>query len=307
MILSITLNPSVDISYRLLDFQLNQVNRCNDTIKTAGGKGLNVARVLKSLGIPVIATGFTGGANGKFILEKLDGDKIEQDFVLIKGNTRNCIAMIHDSNQTEILESGPFISKEEQQSFLRKLEALLPKVRIVTASGSLPPGVDYEFYKQIIDIANKYQKPVLLDTSGEALKKSLESRPLFIKPNLSEFEKLVGRSLQNEESIVNALRRTKFPVPYIMVTLGAKGSIIKHENKLFRIMIPHIDAINPVGSGDATVAGFAAGLYMKLPISDLIIYSTIAGMLNALEEETGKINVSQINKYKNRIQVTELF
>jgi tagatose 6-phosphate kinase len=305
MILTVTLNPSVDISYQLPCFQLNTSNRSFITNKTAGGKGLNVTRVLKCLNVPVKATGFLGGTNGLFIQKELDGLDIQHYFVPITSNTRNCIAILHDSNQTEILEEGPVLSQSEYELFLRKMEKLLPEVGMVVASGSIPKGLDPSFYQDLIKIANRYQKPFLLDTSGEPLKLAMEAKPTFIKPNRSEFEVLIGHKLETDEDVRNALIKAPFQVPYILVSLGEKGALIKHNEKIYMVTIPKVNALNPVGSGDATVAGFASGLFRGYETRKLFSYSVVMGLLNAIEIKTGYVNPTLISNYMRNIQIKQ--
>lgn len=146
MILTVTLNPSVDISYKLADLKLDDINRVTDVSKTAGGKGLNVSRVLKQLGGQVGATGFLGGSLGTFIRKELQKSNVVDYFIDIEGATRNCIAVIHDGNQqTEILEDGPSITESEAAKFLKQFKTVLEKVELITISGSLPQGVEKNF------------------------------------------------------------------------------------------------------------------------------------------------------------------
>lgn len=129
MILTLTLNPSVDIAYPLTSLKLDDVNRVEEVSKTAGGKGLNVTRVLAQVGEPVIASGFIGGELGQFIAKKLDQADIKHAFYNIKGETRNCIAILHEGQQTEILEQGPEIDNEEATGFIKHFEQLLEKLK----------------------------------------------------------------------------------------------------------------------------------------------------------------------------------
>ena len=165
MILTLTLNPSVDISYPLDELHIDTVNRVQNVSKTAGGKGLNVTRVLSQLNEQVVATGFLGGKIGDFIAEKLNHNQVKHSFFKIKGETRNCIAILHNGNQTEILEQGPTITVDESTGFLKHLKDLIPKAKSVVISGSLPKGVDSNYYSKIIDICNENDKPVVLDLS----------------------------------------------------------------------------------------------------------------------------------------------
>ena len=170
MILTLTMNPAVDIGYTVDTLKIDTVNRTKKVSKTPGGKGLNVSRVLKQLGSPVLATGLLGGHIGAFIKEKLDEVGLQNDFYPIQSETRNCIAILHEGSQTEILEAGPTITPEEQAGFLAHFENLLKEVDLITISGSLPSGMDDDLYATIIDKAAKADVPVLLDTSGKTLK-----------------------------------------------------------------------------------------------------------------------------------------
>ena len=140
MILTVTLNPSVDISYPLETLKIDTVNRVKDVSKTAGGKGLNVTRVLYESGDKVTATGFLGGKIGEFIESELEQSPVSPAFYKISGNTTNCIAILHEGNQTELLEQGPTISHEEAEGFLDHYSNLIKQSEVVTISGSLPSG-----------------------------------------------------------------------------------------------------------------------------------------------------------------------
>ncbi|ASK62233.1 tagatose-6-phosphate kinase [Virgibacillus phasianinus] len=292
MILTVTLNPAVDISYKLEKFNLDTVNRVQDISKTAGGKGLNVTRVLEQLGEEVAATGFLGGGLGDFIRTDLSG--IQDYFVTIEGETRNCIAVIHEGKQTEILESGPVISGSEGELFLASFSEYVQKVDIITISGSLPRGLPDDFYEKVIRAAG--DTPVLLDTKGELLKKTLKSKPYVIKPNVDELGDLLGRAITDEQDIVAALGSEIFAdIPWVVVTNGADGAVVKHNDAVYQATIPQVKAVNPVGSGDAVLAGFAAGLSRGLADEDLIKFGLAMGVLNALEEQTGHITPEKID------------
>ncbi|HBG3177170.1 TPA: tagatose-6-phosphate kinase, partial [Staphylococcus aureus] len=175
MILTLTLNPSVDISYPLTALKLDDVNRVQEVSKTAGGKGLNVTRVLAQVGEPVLASGFIGGELGQFIAKKLDHADIKHAFYNIKGETRNCIAILHEGQQTEILEQGPEIDNQEAAGFIKHFEQLLEKVEAVAISGSLPKGLNQDYYAQIIERCQNKGVPVILDCSGATLQTVLEN------------------------------------------------------------------------------------------------------------------------------------
>ncbi|ASN04208.1 hexose kinase [Virgibacillus necropolis] len=305
MILTVTLNPAVDISYKLETFSLDTVNRVSDTSKTAGGKGLNVTRVLQQLGEDVGATGFLGGSLGDFIRGELSG--IEDYFVNIQGDTRNCIAVIHEGRQTEILESGPAITEGEAALFLEKFSEHMRDVDIVTISGSLPKGLADDYYEKCITIASFHDVPVLLDTKGELLKKTLKSKPFLIKPNLDELGDLLGKEVDEETEIVEALKTSLLnDIPWVVVTNGANGAFVKQGQNIYRVTAPKVNAVNPVGSGDSVIAGFAAGLSRGLADTQLIKFGLAMGVLNAMEEKTGHVNLNHLDWCAEQIRVEQV-
>ena len=256
-----TLNPSVDIKYTLDYFSIDEVNRVDQVIKTAGGKGLNVSRVLKQLDAEVGATGFLGGELGEFIRSELKKECIVDLFVPISGKTRNCIAVIHEGMQTEILESGPVIQDEEIEQFLSNFIKILPQVDLVTISGSLPKGVPTNFYQRIIELCSQHEKLVLLDTNEKLLDASLKGRakPYLIKPNREELAGFLGREINSQEDLMVALGDQAFQdIEWVVVSLGSKGAMIKHQESIYNVQIPKVEAVNPVGSGDSVIAGFAS-------------------------------------------------
>ncbi|MBS4206893.1 hexose kinase [Bacillus sp. FJAT-50079] len=305
MILTVTLNPSVDMSYKLDQFSLDAVNRASDVSKTAGGKGLNVSRVLRQLNEDVAATGFLGGNLGDFIRKEITKLGINDLFEEISGATRNCIAVIHEGKQTEILEGGPEISNEEATAFLGKFKVHAHQAELITISGSLPKGLPAAFYEKILDIAAQKGTPALLDTSGKSLECALKgkNKPFLIKPNKEELVDLVGGG----HELLDAINAPIFHgIPWVVVTLGAEGAIVKNDDKMYRVRIPKVKAINPVGSGDSVIAGFAAGLSRKLSGEELIKFGLSMGVLNALEEKTGHINPEKLNWCIEQMQVDEI-
>ena len=310
MILTITLNPSVDIAYQLDTFHLDTVNRVENVQKTAGGKGLNVTRVLKQIGEDVVATGFIGGEIGSYVKKQLTRNDIKNSFVEIGNETRNCIAVLHDGKQTEILEQGPTIQEHEALNFIEHLEIILNNVDVVVISGSLPKGLANNYYVKIIELCKKCGVAVVLDCSGKALKNVLESqqKPTVIKPNTEELSQLIGKEVTDDiQELKSVLSGQLFQgIDWIVVSLGAKGAFAKHKDKFYRVKIPKIKVVNPVGSGDSTVAGIAAGLVHALPEAELLKNATVLGMLNAQEEQTGYVNLENAESLYSQIEVEEV-
>ena len=310
MILTITLNPSVDIAYQLDTFHLDAVNRVEKVQKTAGGKGLNVTRVLKQIGEDVVATGFIGGEIGSYVKKQLTRNDIKNSFVEIGNDTRNCIAILHDGQQTEILEQGPTIHEHEALNFIEHLEIILNNVDVVVISGSLPKGLVSNYYVEIVELCKKWGIAVVLDCSGETLKKVLESqqKPTVIKPNTEELSQLIGKNVTDDIQELKAVLSGQLfqGIDWIVVSLGAKGAFAKHKDKFYRVKIPKINVVNPVGSGDSTVAGIVASLLHALPDVELLKNANVLGMLNDQEEQTDYVKLEHSEVLYSQIEVDEV-
>ncbi|MDU7650482.1 MAG: hexose kinase [Anaerococcus vaginalis] len=310
MILSITANPSVDISYNIENLKIDDVNRVELVNKDAGGKGIHVSYVLNELGENVINSGFVGGKLGEFIEKRLDERKISHDFIKLDDETRNCIAIIHDNKQTEILEKGPTISFEKEKEFLAYLEKISKNIEIINISGSLPKGLDASFYQKIIKFAKENKIFVSLDTSGNTLKEIVkgEIKPDLIKPNETEIKDIIEKEFpENEEEIRKIFEKSPLKdIPYVIISQGKDGAIFKIKNKIYKAKVPKVKAINPVGSGDSTLAGALSAIYNKEDDEDFIKKSMTCGLLNVLNEEIAHININDFDKYKEKIEIKEL-
>ncbi|WP_334330502.1 hexose kinase [Companilactobacillus sp. HBUAS59699] len=307
-VLTITMNPSVDISYPLDHLKIDTVNRVKEVSKTAGGKGLNVTRVLKQLDVPVTASGIIGGTIGQYILNQLDENKVDHAFMKINQESRNCIAILHDGgDQTEILESGPSLSESDEESFLEHFEDQVSGFSLVTISGSLPQGLSTALYSKMVKVAAKHNVPVILDSSNEALRLALEAdvKPFMIKPNQDEIAQLIGKEVEDLDDLKEKLATEEIfqNIPWIVVSLGSKGCFVKHIDKFFKVNIPKIHAVNPVGSGDSTVAGLAAGIVNQESPEDVMKRAMTVGILNTLQEKTGFIDINQYKDYFEKVNV----
>ncbi len=311
MILTVTMNPSVDTRYQLDKLTIDDVNRVTPE-KTAGGKGLNVSRVLLQLGDDVVATGLLGGHMGAYMVELMDADGVKNDFVPIKGETRICLNILHEGNQTELLESGPQIVPEELEAFTAKFRELAAQASVVTLSGSLPRGVEAGYYAELVKIAAEAGAKVLLDTSGASLDAALESdvKPELVKPNLTEINGLLGTSFTTED--VDALREAlaadkRFAdIPWVVVSMGAAGSVGFHNGRAFRAKTPNIPAVNATGSGDSTIAGFAHAIAAGADDVTVLKTANTCGKLNAMDPKTGHLVIEKWGEVYTAVEVTEL-
>lgn len=308
MILVINLNASVDKRYEMTELEKGTVMRALKVENTPGGKGIHVANVATILGEQCIATGFLGGKTGEFIEEKLTEYKIKNDFVKVNGETRECLAIItEDLVQTEILEPGPEVSMEEQSEFVKKYKELLEDSDVIVASGSVPRNVPKNFYSELITIAKNKGKKFLLDTSGELLKSGINAKPFFIKPNRDEIEALTGRKIESDSDALEEIKRFQEKgIELVVISLGSKGSIAGYKDKFYKVTVPKVKAINPVGSGDSYVAGIAVSLERGYSIEQMLKYASACGTANAMEEETGAVKENIVNELLEKIKIEKL-
>lgn len=311
MILTVTMNPAIDTAYHLDRLAIDDVNRVAPK-KTAGGKGLNVSRVLLQLGDDVLATGLLGGHMGAYMGDLMDADGIAHDFTPIAGETRVCISILHEGNQTELLESGPEVSADELAAFLARFGELVVKADCVTISGSLPKGVPADCYAGMVATASAAGVPVLLDTSGASLDAALaaDAKPALVKPNLTEINDLLGTVFTPDD--LPSLQETlssdeRFAgIPWVVVSMGAAGSVAFHEGRAYRATSTPIEAVNATGSGDSTIAGFAHAVAAGMGPEDVLRYGNACGKLNAMDPRTGHLVMEQWDEVFNDIQVVEL-
>lgn len=306
MILTITLNPSIDICYYMDSYSINDINRCRNYVKTAGGKGINVSKVLRNLGNKVIATGFLGGATGQLIEEQLSDFKIVSEFVKIDGDTRNCIAIIAGEEQTEILESGPIITEKDSENLKRLIIDILKNnhINVISASGSLPEGLRDDFYIDLIEIAKEENLKFVLDTSAKYLKNAIKVAPFLIKPNISELENLLGTNINSEDQLIETLYHLrKYNVEMIVVSLGKEGSIALCGNDIYKVTIPTVDIMSPVGSGDALVAGMVSEIDKGSSYEEILRVGNTCGVLNAMNRKTGHIDMDDFGEVYGKVKV----
>lgn len=309
MILTVTLNAAIDKRYVVKRNVLGEVNRVLRCAAFPGGKGLNVAKPIAIYGSKVIATGFVGGYAGEFIENSLDSFQVDGEFYHVKGESRTCINIWDEERhiQTEYLEPGFEIMREDWQGFLKKFTDLVKKVNVVTISGSIPRGLDIVAYPELVSIVKKYDKPVILDTSGDLLKEGIKACPTLIKPNIDEIRFLTGKKCDDLEEIIQAAKEIqRTGVKYVIVSLGGKGSLMVSSEGTYRAIVPYIDAVNTVGCGDSMIAGFAIGLEEKLSPKEMLRKGSAISAASAMREETGMFFATDMEKLISEIEIKEL-
>lgn len=304
MILTVTLNPAVDKTMLISRMIIGSVNRADEVENVIGGKGINVAKVLKQYDYDVKTMGFLGGYYGKMVSDEIEKMGISQKFTFVNGETRTSVNVIsEDGYVTEFLEPGPMISQEEIDAFLEDFKKELENedITIVDISGSAPKGVSPDFYAKLITIAKDYGKKVILDASGEFLKKGAYARPYMIKPNLKELETLMGRRVQGIQEICeSAVSLIEWGISHVMVSMGSRGILYaydaKDEIKTIYVSAPVIKAVNTVGSGDSAVAAFAMSITEGLEPTEIVKRSVAVSVANALVVENGILDKEKVEE-----------
>lgn len=306
MITTVTLNPAIDTRYFIEDFKEGRLFRAEKTIKSPGGKGLNVTKVLRQMGADVVATGIIGGKNGEWIQENLKKMDIKEEFYVSSAETRVCIAVLAKHSETEILESGEELTDSDLRAFEKKLMELVEKSDVITMSGSLPKGLDAGYYQKLVELVNRKGKKVILDTSGKSLLEGVKGKPYLIKPNFDELEYVLGESIDGRDKIKKAVEKLKnLGAQNVLVSLGGEGAIYFGE-EILKITIPKIKIHNTVGSGDSSVAGFAKGLDDGLELNEILKLSMACGMSNAQSMETGRVIPEDVKEFMGNITVEVL-
>ncbi|MGA5896730.1 1-phosphofructokinase family hexose kinase [Streptomyces venetus] len=264
MILTVTLNTALDITYRVRSLRPHASHRVSEVTERPGGKGVNVARVLAALGHEVTVTGFTGGATGRVVQEKLASvPGVVDALVPVAGPTRRTIAVVdgQTGDTTQLNEPGPTVTPSEWSAFQEAYEHLLASASAVALCGSLPPGVPVGAYAGLVRTARSSGIPVLLDTSGEPLRRGVAARPDIIKPNADELAELTG-SHDPLRATQDARRRGAGAV---VASLGPRGLLAATRDGRWHATPPAPVRGNPTGAGDSAVAGLLSGLTEHLP------------------------------------------
>lgn len=310
MITTITLNVSVDKAYyikgSIVPGTVARVVKCRNT---AGGKGLNVARIADFCGEEVTAAGFIGGFNGAYVKDLLDRDGISNQFTKTKAETRSCINILaEDETSTEYLEPGETVIEEEVSQFFKDLDQMLESADVFTISGSIPAGVPKDIYAKMIGKIKEKGKQVILDTSGDFLKEGIKAGPTMIKPNDEELEAILGVPIENRQQTIDAAKemRSQYGIQYVVVSLGGDGALLVGEEGIFHGKPPALKAVNTVGCGDSMVGAFAVAMKRKMKVKEALAYAVAVSAANAVNPETGHIRMEDVEEILPKVMVKKL-
>ena len=307
-IMTVTLNPAVDKTYTTQELIVGNVNRMRTVMKIAGGKGVNVAKVLRQYDFDVAATGFLGGYSGRFIEEELERRGAACRFVHVDGETRSNMNILADNGfVTEILEPGPVISAQKQREFMEQYERLLGECGMVVLSGSVGQGMDADIYETLTARAADAGVPVCLDASGESLRLGLRARPRMVKPNLRELEGLMGRKLRDRGQAAEAARLLCAEgIARVVVSMGSRGLLSVTADDVLYARAPGIVPVNTVGCGDCVVASYAMSYMKGESEEEAVLRACAVSAANATTLESADIPMAAAEKLRQEIVVERM-
>jgi 1-phosphofructokinase family hexose kinase len=312
MIVTVTLNAALDRTLTVPNFQLGHRHRASQGLTLAGGKGINVARALKRLDVPVVATGLSGGRTGTRIVEELTSEAILNDFVRIADESRTSTAVVDPTaaTYTEINEWGPQVTPEELAMLLDKISYLARGADMVVFAGTLPRGVDDSFYAEAIRDLNRRNVRAVLDTEGSPLRSGVEAEPYLVTPNQREAEGLVGQEFRDDEDYMMALDRiADMGARNVLVTTESRSfGLFRAERKrlLFRADAPRVEPISAVGSGDVFLAAFLAAQLAERSHEDSLRSAVAAGAASTLEVGAGRFEPREAVRLQGSVEVRGL-
>ncbi|MEU6403180.1 1-phosphofructokinase family hexose kinase [Streptomyces sp. NPDC046985] len=303
MILTVTLNTALDVTYRVPSLRPHASHRVTGVTERPGGKGVNVARVLAALGHPVTVTGFVGGAAGRELRDRLAAQPgVVDALVPVSGATRRTVAVVDErtGDTTQLNEPGPHVSPAEWAAFQSAYGDLLGSVSAVALCGSLPPGLPVGAYAGLVRAARAAGVPVLLDTGGEALRRGVAARPDVVKPNADELAELTG----SHDPLRGAQDARRRGARAVVASLGAQGLLAHTAEGLWRAAPPERVRGNPTGAGDSAVAGLLSGLVERLPWPDRLARATALSAATVLSPAAGEFDAAAYPELLARVAVT---
>ena len=309
MILTMTLNPCVSRTLHVARLRTNYFDRTNRVELIAGGKGTNVARVLRTLGVPVKAFALLGGETGKLYarLVKEEDIPLVPAWIDVPTRTETFILENNTNRWIGVLEEAPMVPNTEIDAVRDKMIASLKGARYAVISGSVPSVNLAGVYRQVLEAAHARGIVTALDTYGRALADAIAAGPFMAKPNRKECEALVGHRIRNAKSAKRALAfMHQHGVRLAVITVGRRGFYAGYEGTFYAVEAPKVREVNPLGCGDAVTAGLLFGLSNDLPIEQALRWGAAAGAANATVWAAGTCTADQVRALLEQPRITKL-
>jgi tagatose 6-phosphate kinase len=288
---------------------LDAVNRAATTLDGAAGKSINVAKVLQTLGAQPVATGFLGGDRGEFLRVALMEKGIESDFVTVSTWTRQCLTMIDESagTHTELVEESHPVKPADFDKLRAVVRRRVSECRAVVMSGTIVTGGPANWYFDCTQLAEKAGALSVVDAQGTALIEALKARPGLVKPNRSELAATVGRELKDDAGVMRAMRELcERGAQRVVVTAGKEPALAFDGKVFWRIVMPPIEVMNPIGSGDACTAGLVLRLARGDDLGEACRWGAAAGVANALTLMPGEVDMEDVKRLVREVEVRKI-
>jgi tagatose 6-phosphate kinase len=306
MILCLGTTPVLQRTMLFARLHVDAVNRALEVSEHASGKSINVARVLHTLGEDVIAAGFLGGDSGRFIRAELTTSHIAHEFIPVTPPTRMCITAMDRANNTatELVQEASEVEKPAWGKLRSRVAELMPRARVLVLSGSLPPSAPQDFYAYCVNRATESAVISIVDAAGEPLRRALASKPLVVKPNRSELAKTLDTPIESEAAFRDAIRQLVAQGPsWAVITEGKAGAVVSDGETFWRVRSPKVDAINPIGSGDALAAGLASAIARGQGLPEACKLAVACGAANALTPVAGVVRPDDVSELMERVEI----
>jgi tagatose 6-phosphate kinase len=333
VILTVTLNAAIDVTYRVERFVPGSAMRVEHVHQRAGGKGVNVARVLAATGAPACATGLAGGRRGEAIRAELARLGIREEFEAVAGESRQTVVVTDGlQHPTEMNEPGPAIQPGEWDRFQRRFARLVAEARVAVLAGSMPPGLPADAYGQLCAAARRAGTPVLVDAGGPALRLACGAGPDIVTPNHRELHRAVDGTVDaadgqpcgaasggaggggtagdgSRSRVAAALgageRLRRIGAGAVVASLGSDGIAAVTPDGCWRVSHRHVDG-NPVGAGDALAAGLAAALSAGRGWPDMLASATGLAMASVRQPWAGEVDAAEAAELSTSVRVSRL-
>ncbi len=306
MIITVTLSPTIDKTIYVEGFKLDSINNMKGTREDAGGKGINVSKMIKKLQGDTLATGFIGGLVGNDIKKKLDDDLIPYDFIQVEHPSRYNIKIVDRQVKTftDINEGGGVITPEEIAALESKIFQQATEGDLLILSGRVPDSVEKSIYRKWIQKANSRGIQVILDADHEPLKEAIQAGPYMIKPNIHELERLLDTTFKSIDDVAKRLPELlAYGIEVIVVSLGDKGAYIFTAHEAYYAKGLPVNVKSTVGAGDSMVGAMAYSITKGMQIKDAFHYAVATSTATVQKEGTIMADVDEIEVVMNKVKI----
>ncbi|SNS98070.1 fructose-1-phosphate kinase [Anaerovirgula multivorans] len=308
MITTVTLNPAVDKTLEIHGFKPGVVNRIQDSRVEAGGKGINVSKVVKSLGANTLTTGFVGGESGKWINQCLEDEGIQTDFVWINQETRTNIKIVDTEAGiiTDINDRGKRIEEVYLRELYYKIKQWAKISKVMVFAGSIPEGLPNTIYNDLIQIARNQGCKTILDAEGDRLLQGIDAKPYMIKPNIHELQSSLKVKINDEKDVIYYCKSfINKGINFVVVSMGDKGALLVSDNQVLKAEVIPVEVKSTVGAGDSMVGAFSYGIMKNYQLKETFKLAVAAATLS-VSKGTTLHQIHEIEEFKEQVEIKTL-